>query len=501
MLAQNIQAANLQMVATNAALVDNLFTMRQEWLRALYDPARNVDRECGHPLEVTINDYVHAYERGDIAARIVELYPKESWVQRPDVYETEEEDVTDFEKAWTELSKKLSIYPFLQRADILSGIGRFGIILLGFDDGGNMEDIVPSIGEDGNPVEGGKPSKLLYLRVFEENVVYIQSLQSDVKNPRYGLPQFYNIQFQELAVGVAQQTPPTVTRKVHWSRIIHVCDNRTNSEVYGQPRMKRVYNRLLGLAKVAGGSPEMYWKGGFPGISIQSHPSINPADIDFDKEDTKKQMALYQEGFQRYIATIGMDIKSLRVEISDPTPHFLLQMKLLAAAMACPWRILAGAEVGQLSSDQDTENWTKRIVARRIDYVDPFIIRPFVDRLLLVGSLPQPGANGYKIAWPDLHTPSGQEIAEVADKRANALAKYIQAGGDAVITPFYFFTLVLEMTDEEAESVIAAVQKHQASGEPRLGPPPAPPAPPNGTPEQTQGRRNGALNPANNVTA
>lgn len=436
-----------------ASLVKNALTTRTAWLSKLLDPRRDIDRECGHPEIVTVDDYSRLFKRGDLAARIISLFPEETWSEDPVVFETEDETETEFEKAWKELDKKLAIFSQLQRADVLSGVGRFGVVLLGIDDGKDLQEPIEGIDERGQIV--GRPQhQLLYLRPFDESLVRIESLETSLQNPRYGQPTFYQISFSDTVLG---QTTSMVSR-VHWSRIVHIVDNRTNSDIYGQPRLEKVINRVLDLHKIAGGSGEMFWKGGFPGISLESQPSLDE-DVEFDKDATKEQIESYMNGLQRYIATVGMTAKSLTPNVADPMPHLESQLKLIASAMGVPWRVLVGSEAAQLASEQDTKAWNKRINRRRTSYVTPFVIRPFVDRLIALGALPEPGEEGYQVEWQDLNTPSEDERATVAEKRTNALAKYVAGGVDVLVPPFHYLTLVLGMPDDEAEAIISASEE------------------------------------------
>ena len=125
--------------------VQNLLLERTAWLRKLLDPRRDITAECGHPETVEIKDYVDLFDRGDIAKRVVTVYPEESWSESPEIVENETDDETEFERTWKELEDKFKIWSYLQRVDILSGIGRFGILLLGFDDGEELS----------SPIEGG----------------------------------------------------------------------------------------------------------------------------------------------------------------------------------------------------------------------------------------------------------------------------------------------------------------------------------------------------------
>jgi len=438
-------------LAVNAAIVQNILLERQLWLRRQLDSMRDIDQECGHPSEVTTEDCKKAFLRGDIASRVVSVWPEETWAENPEVFETEKQTETPFEKEFIELEKKHRLFSVLQRADTLSGIGRFGVVLLGLSDGKALSEPAPGITEKGDIITNANAKlELLYVRPFDEQVVRIDAFETNTSNPRYGLPVLYNIQFQDVQ-GTANAV---ASNKVHWSRIIHLADNRMSSDVYGLPRMEKVYNRLLDLKKISGGSGEMFWKGGFPGLSLETLPG---EDVEIDEEGTKKQLEAYMEGLQRYIALQGMSAKSLTPQVADPGSHVEVQIKLIAAALGVPWRVFIGSEAAQLASEQDARAWIKRLTRRRKEYVTPFVILPTVERLIAFGALSKP--KEIQVHWPDLNTPSDKEKAEVASMKTTALAKYAMGGVDLLIPPFHYLTLILGMEDDEAKAVIDAASE------------------------------------------
>jgi uncharacterized protein len=436
--------------------VRNVLTSRSPWIRNLIDPRRDIDSECGHPQVLTTDDYQNVFARGDIGSRIIKLYPEECWSENPAVFETEDTDETEFEKEWKRLDEKLGIYSHFQRIDVLSGIGRFGVMLMGIADGKDLLQPVTSIDAEGNFVPLATPTRLMYLRPFDEGLVTIGEVENDPRSPRYGQPRTYNLTFTDSTSGTSasgMEKTATMTRSVHWTRVIHVADNRTSSDVYGLPRLEVVMNRLLDLKKIAGGSGEMFWKGGFPGLSLETQPGLD--DVEIDKVTTKEQMDAYMNGLQRYIALTGMQAKSLSPQVADPKYHIEAQIRLIAIAMAVPWRILMGVEVGQLASEQDIRAWNRRLDRRRAQYLTPYMIRPFVDRLLAFGILPQPKKDGrYIVSWSDLNSPSDGDKAAVAEKRTAALVNYVQSGADALIPPYHYLTLVMKFTDDEAISIL-----------------------------------------------
>lgn len=442
-------------------LVLNTVTLlRQAWLNAT-SSTRNIDQECGYPTVISPADYWSKYLRGDIAARVIEVLPDGCWEEVPEVYETEDKEQTEFEKRFDEVERNTHLMAGLHRADVLSGVGRFGILLLGLNDGGELRDPAPGINERGEQ-EGSPNLDLLYVRPLSEDCVTIEALEPDPSNPRFGLPTMYNVTFETADVAGTGSTASSMKAKVHWSRVIHLVDNRANSDVYGMPRLERVYNRVLDIHKIVGGSGEMFWKGGFPGLSVETPPNLTE-DITIDEEATKEQMEAYMNGLQRYIATIGMSVKSLAPQIADPKSHFEVQIRLLSIAINVPWRVLMGSEQAQLASEQDTRNWYRRLTRRRKMYLNPFVIDPVVERLIMFGVLPE--TEEWTVEWPDYNTPTDEQRAEVAGKQTDALAKYVQSGADQLMGPYHFLTLIMGLEDEEAEAIIEEAEERAADME------------------------------------
>lgn len=495
----------------NDQLIQNAIMMRGDLMRSLIDRnGKDINKECGYPEVITPTYCKEFYDREGIAKRVVRIFPEETWKERPEILEVDDEKDTEFETAWAAVEKKLSLFSYLQRADIMSGIGTFGIILLGIDDGKQLIEPVSGVPLDGSmpktyPKAATKNAQgdgrkrqhtLNYIRVFDESAVTINKFEIDITSPRYGQPLLYNVNFIQYGVNTQVVQPvapmPTSPTPVHWTRVIHIADNRESSEVYGVPRMAPVVNRLVDLRKVLGGSGEMFWKGGFPGISFEVNPELQGV-ANLDTEGMRKEFENYQNGLQRYLALVGVTAKSLTVQLADPSNHFTTHIKAIACSLGIPWRILIGTEEAKLAADQDASAWNDRIANRQVEYVTPFIITPFINRLITMGILPplQDMDQGLTVRWADLHTPSDTEKAEIADTYADAMNKYLTGGGDILIPPKFFLTLFMNMDDEQAEAVLAEGKKYlsQTGGvADQLRPPTTQPTPAGGQPVPNAGK-------------
>jgi hypothetical protein len=213
--------------------------------------------------------------------------------------------------------------------------------------------------------------------------------------------------------------------------------------------MQMVYNRILDLRKILGGSGEMFWKGAFQGLSFETQQDTESGTLDV--ESLKDQMEKYGNGIQRYLATEGLTVKTLQATLDSPKEHVEVNKRDIAIAMGVPYRIFLGTEEAKLASNQDIITMNKRIASRQSNYVSPYVIRAFIDKLIALGVLPE---TIYLIIWPDLNTPTDLDIAEVADKITSALAKYVAAGVSTMVPEKEFLTMILKMTDEEAETIL-----------------------------------------------
>uniref|UniRef100_A0A6M3IVV2 Anti-CBASS protein Acb1-like N-terminal domain-containing protein n=1 Tax=viral metagenome TaxID=1070528 RepID=A0A6M3IVV2_9ZZZZ len=426
------------------AILNEVSLLRRETLAKLFDPNRDINDACGYPTEISIEQYKEFYKREWLAKRVVQIFPEACWTEDPVIFENEDPDETEFEKAVSNLNKDLNLFHFLHRIDELSGIGRYGILLLGLKDGQNSLTL---------PVTKKEGVQLIYLRAYDESVLAVDSVNTDVTSPRYGFPEIYKVNTAD----ASGSTGILDAIRVHWSRVLHVADNRTTSEIYGAPRQEIAYNRIWDCRKILSGSGEMFWLGAFPGYSFEINPDMQDATI--DTASIREELSNYQNGLQRYLAISGVSAKSLAPQVADPTGHLAAQIKATAIAMGVPMRILMGSEEAKLASQSDKETFNSRVKCRQDKYVSPMIIRPFIDRMIEFGVLPE--VADYTIQWPDLNSPSEEDKANVAKAKSEALAKFVQGDVAQLIPEAEFLKIVMGMSQEEVDSISAAVEERQ----------------------------------------
>ncbi len=432
-------------------LITNALISRTQLLQQLIDPRRDFDTECGYPPSILHTAYRMLFDREGIANRVVRVHPEETWVVDPAVTEVDDEVTTEFEAAWNYNCDKWNIWHYLHRIDELSGIGHYGVLLIGVNDGKPLIEPVDGV-ESGEPQEG---RRITFLRAFDESQVRIASYELDKRSPRYGQPKTYLLNFMDiLSSDGTNAVEQVVSQQVHWTRCIHVADNRMSSEVIGVPRLRPVFNRIADLRKVLGGSAEMYWRGAFPGYSLETSPDVHGEDVTMDQEAVRDAIESYTNGLERFIGLVGMQVKSLAPQVVDPTSHVEEQLKIIAATIGVPLRIFLGSESGQNAGDQDSDHWDKRIARRQDKYVTPMIIRPFIDRLQLFGVLPV--VQSYNVKWPPRSVPTDAENATTCTTLTGALAQYVTTGCDQMVPPLEWLTKFAKFPLPEAQAILQA---------------------------------------------
>lgn len=375
----------------------------------------------GYPKEIEFERYFARYEREHIAARIVDFPAEETWRDKVEVLDGTDKDAKDdtpFVTEFARLVKRVRLYHYCQRADKMAGIGRYGVLLIGTTGADTLDMPIRSM---------TSVDDILYLRPYSEYSAEVAELVTDETDERYGLPLYYELKFLTGNKGTGE-----MSKRVHWSRVIHIAEGLLENEIFGRPRLQRVYNLLDDVMKLIGGSAESTWKLMRKGFVLDVDPEANlSAEAELALEG---QIEEYDNGLRRFMKTRGMNVMDLGSEVVDPSGLFTLIIDLIAGATGIPQRILLGSERGELASSQDAANWAGRIAERRENWAEPMILRPLIDRLIEFGALPAPSAGEYSIKWKPLFELTDSEKAQLASTWAQAIATLSEVGGTQVIT-------------------------------------------------------------------
>jgi uncharacterized protein len=377
-----------------------------------YGTSRNIYQALGYPSqdELTFDKYYGKYLRMDMAKAIIDRPVKASWKGDIEIIETDDEEESVFEKECNALMKRLKMKSIFMRADKLTGLGEYSVLLLGLDDVRTVEDFR-------NPVNKNKKKKLVYVRPLSMESAKITEYEINISSERFGLPKYYTITTNRLGKEGGSSSMSII---VHHSRIVHLVEDVLEDEVHGTPRLQAIYNRLLDLEKLVGGDAEMFWRGARPGYTgtVKDDYQMTSTGL----KDLESQIDEFEHNLRRVLINEGVDYKALEQQIADPSSHVDVQMQMISAVTGIPKRILIGSERGELSSAQDRQEWIAYVISRREEQNEPMILRPFIDQLIASGVLPD--VDEYKVVWDRLFTMSDVEKANMGKVRSIALKEY-----------------------------------------------------------------------------
>lgn len=412
-----------------------------------------IDASAGYPATISTEDYYRQWKRNGVARRVVTAYPDGCWKQSPNVYETDDNDVTTpFEESWNRVEKRVKLLSAMASADTLCGIGRFGIMLLGIDDGKELNEPIADYQADPfeeNPGSTVPTRKINFVRSISERFVRIEQIEYDATSPRYGLPVKYAVELNGVDDGTEIANQQSEHYEVHWHRVVHITEVTDETLVYAPPRLEPVYNDILDAHKIAAASPEAYWQGSYPGLTFK----LDPGYEGLDEAGITKQMEEYAENMRRYISTVGVTVNTLAPVVVDPLPHLDACLSMISIGTGIPKRILQGSEEGQLAGSQDGASWADRIQARREHHLTPSLVLRVILKLQEIGVLAA-SPEGVKIVWPNPHNMSETEQADVAAKRSEAIARYVASGAENLMAFGDFLHIILKLPIEEVRPII-----------------------------------------------
>lgn len=374
----------------------------------------------GYKREPRFADYFTKYVRQDVASRIIDAPVMATWREPPLV-----EGSSGFNSKWESLVREHDIWNSLERVDRLAGIGEFGNILVGYDDGLDLAE----------PARPG--SQILFMQPFSQSSVTITKFIKDQTNKRFGLPEIYQVSISDFThASTSNVTRSTISGirdkklKVHYTRMLHVCDCQLENNIIGIPRLSKVFNLLDDLLKVTGGSAETFWLAGNRGMQ---------ADVDkdmvLDGDDAialEEELEEYQHQLRRIIKTRGVKINTLGSDVPNPKGSFDMIMSLISGATGIPKRILLGAEAGQLASQQDRANWADRISERQIGLATHSILKPTLRMFMDVNLLPDE-LDTLEITWPETFKMTPLEQGEQMAQKGRAVSSLSKAAGQKPI--------------------------------------------------------------------
>lgn len=461
------------LLVNHQQVMNELGMSRTDYIRE-QECERDLAELCHYKGEPCIEDFERLIRTDPISARVLNILPKECWKIPPQIFETEDLSVSSkkqatlFERDFAMLprfmnngieshyrdEKSYAIVEKMMQLDIVSGVGRYGLMFIGFADG--VQDL-------SQPVKPKQGMKVHYLRNFRQSQITIVEREKSPLNPRYCQPTVYELSLtnvdSDTDTDMNRIGAKTTTIKVHWTRVIH-CPSDSEitdtADIEADERLRVHYYNLMDLQKLYRGSAEMYWKGAFMGISLETHPNLG-ANVTLPVEALKKMVDEYQAGLRRHLALGGMSAKNLSPQVVDPNKQIEVQLMAITIRLGCPKRKFMGSEMGHLASTQDEGEWDDIVRSRQNERCIPRIVVPLTDRLIHAGVLSKPDpANGWRCVWPALDYLSADDIASIGLKRTQALKDYVVAGADVAIPLKHWLISCMGLDEKEAQAIVDA---------------------------------------------
>ncbi len=405
---------------------------------------RDLYKILGYQRKLNLTDYRERFDRNGVANRIVKALPMATWRGGAELVEDEDINIeTTFEAAWNDLDEKFKLWSLFLKVDILSGIGRYGVILLG------------APGDLDTPLLTATADQIAYMTPYTEEDAVVQKYDTDVASARFGQPLFYRI--KRASIGTADAVNSSnIGKEVHYTRCLHVADGILDDRIFGEPRLRAPWNLLDDLDKISGGGAEAFWKRADQGIQWDLDATLDVSPDDQKKFETDIQK--YEHGLKRNMLTRGIEAKPLGSDVADISAPVNAIVSLISASTGIPQRVLMGSEQGKLAAQMDRSNWDDRVSDRRSDYAEPWIVRPFVDRMVELGALPKP-VDDYDVRWPQMKVLDDQQRTVVAQ----GWASLNKPGMPIVVTPDEIRERVLDLpplaeVDPEAAAAVPAVK-------------------------------------------
>ena len=330
------------------------------------------------------------YKVNGIAAAVNDTPVNTAWRYYPQISSGNK----PFEKALETLSEKYDLFETLKKADRLSGVSTYSIIVLKVN-GQSYESKLRKF----------KMNRFAGFEVYHEAEVSLVEHIDEKNNVSYGI-KYYRVG----------------QHKIHPSRVIHVAED-SDDGVHGKSRLLPAYNQLHDMWKISGSTAELYYLNASLLLNAKAMEGYKVKKKDGEElQETLYELVNKMKGF---MVTNGFEIDNIAPKITSPKDSWEVFEKILSATSGIPRRILFGSEMGQLASSQDSNNYFDRVESRQNNYINKYLIRAVIDKLMIYSDIP---TAEYEITWRRLSSLSDKDIAESVSRYADAIKTLVEAG-------------------------------------------------------------------------
>lgn len=397
-----------------------------QMLGVSHDNQRDIYSIYGYPRKISFNDMWLYSRRHGIANRITHGVAKSCWRDGFELFEDSEDDSGQVLEDELNKLKKSGLNKAIEQADILNRIGKFSVLFIGVPDG---KDPKEPLGK----VSGGKLDQV-YFKAFAYDGIQITQQVTDAKDPRFGLPEMYQV--QKISRGDLEKDTQQSSMQVHWTRIVHINEEALDSDIEGMGQLEPIFNRILDLDKTTGGAAEAYFRNARGKIAYEIDKDFAPTLLKDQgaKDAFDKGAKEFTNQWKDFVVASGAKVSSIDTPQYTPKDTVLAALWEISGYSGIAIRILTGEGAGQLAGSEDQLSYNALISGRQFVFCGPVIVFGALQILQNAGMIDLP--EDYDIRFPVQQAVTEAQESEINNKKADTISKIVSSaslpGGDEI---------------------------------------------------------------------
>jgi hypothetical protein len=417
------------------------------------------------PTYISYAQLENMYTRNPIAKRVCDTFPDYCWNPRPVVLEIDNTSgvpETKFEKQCAEIADKVNLFEYFRRADIAAQKGQYGVLYIAFNDKNAVDQDTgkintnamqnakwhegfknPSTGDDivnepqylgglgevdWESIKGMGADAIKMVVPYEQPNAWPTQFAVNYSAPGFSLISYYNLQSGGSVFGTNGQANivygaslPVTWNVVHSSRCVHIVDNNVGNNILGVPALYPIFNDLLNMIRVTGGSSMSFQLNARGGLAISIDTELGQSPTPDEMKGIKSTVKKYLSNFSRVLFAQNMKVTPINFETPSPDKHYLTYLQNISAGTSIPGKILVGNESGKRASDQDKKNFDSKVKLRQVGKCTTWV-KQFFDPLIAHGVIEPPESGTYKVHFPTLDIPDDETQAANYNQVAQGLS-------------------------------------------------------------------------------
>lgn len=345
-------------------------------------------KDFGWPDTLSFDQLYRMYLRNGVATAGVDKTALKTWQDNPFLLEQERDGSekgirkeTDLERDIRKRFSALRLWAKLADADRMAMVGGYSGVILRLRDGKAFDQPVDRV--------PGNLDGLYKVDPVWKGQLTVAEYDADPRSETYGEPTMY--QFTESALDGDKRQNRQL--RIHPDRILIWSDD---GSIYGRSILEPGFNDLIDMDKVKGAGGEGFWKNAksAPVLEVDKEAKITEmaktmgVTVEQLADKMNDQVADWNAGFDQLLMLMGMEAKTLPVNLPSPEHFYGVALNSFAASINMPVKILVGMQTGERASQEDADEWAQTCMSRRSNITHPNIME-LVTRLVRFGILPE----------------------------------------------------------------------------------------------------------------